>query len=122
MNGYDKLMMLMEDLGGRQSYKNPIFIGEMTGPDSCKVNGIELDKDDLIFAEHLVKHKYKIKIDWKTEDRGGGAGEAAFASHNHDIKGTKEYEFVSVLKAGDTVLCLRVDEGTYAVVERLVTL
>lgn len=122
MNGYDKLMMIMQREGKAQSYKNPIAIGEMVSGTSCKINGNILDKDDLYFAEHLVKHTYKINIDWKTEDKSGGAGYDAFSPHNHDIKGVKSYEFVSVLKAGDTVLCIRVDDDTYAIVERLVTM
>lgn len=83
-----------------------------------------LDDDFLVLPEHLTDHEVEIEIEtakkWTTESTGGGAGEAAFASHSHDIKGKRKMKILNALKKDDIVLLLRQDGGqNFIVLDRI---
>ena len=46
-----------------------------------------------------------------TENESGGAGDAAFASHNHKYQGRKKWRVHLALKTGEKVILLRCDGG-----------
>ncbi|BCN32064.1 hypothetical protein [Anaeromicropila herbilytica] len=93
MNGYEKIIRLMQ-----QQSKSPssIFLATMDTNSSCKVNGLNLDSEDLLIAEPL-------KTGYYTKD-----GDAS--------------KFIEPVKANDLVLVLKMNEEQYAIIERLVNL
>lgn len=81
---------------------------------------IILDEDFLIVPQHLTNYKVPVDVDWETKSKSGGAAEAAFASHTHDIKGTFQMTIRNALKEGDTVLLLRQNGGqNFIVLDRI---
>lgn len=94
MDGYDKMLMLMRKQGAVLNSPK-IVLGTMTGNNTCEVHGIELDSDDLIIAEHLLK---KICTDVQKE------------------------EYISPLKAGDEVVLYPVIANDKYAVDRYVIL
>lgn len=59
MNGYEKLIKTMREEAGRNQTKYPVKIAVMTSPTTCKYGNMELDSDDLLFAEHLTHSEKK---------------------------------------------------------------
>jgi hypothetical protein len=80
----------------------------------------------LIVPQHLTDYEVDVTIassyGWKTQDRSGGAGEAAYSAHNHDIViGEQTMKIHNRLKTGDKVALLRKQGGqSYFVLDRLV--
>jgi hypothetical protein len=74
-----------------KNQSNIIFKGTMTSPTTCRINKLILDRDDLLIAEHLTTGWYKSVS-----------------------------ERVEPLKSGDIVIVIRLDETTYAILERVV--
>lgn len=52
MNSYEKLVNLMRKEASNQ-IPNTIKKAEMTSTDTCIVGELKLDRDDLIFLEHV---------------------------------------------------------------------
>ncbi|MDF2842466.1 MAG: hypothetical protein K0R00_892 [Herbinix sp.] len=88
-NGYEKLANLIKN-SGNKSIGN-IFKAEMTGTDTCRVNGLILDRDDLLISDILLTGWYKSPT-----------------------------EYIEPLKPGDIVVVVRLDETTFAILERVV--
>lgn len=113
MNGCEKLIQLMRQQGAMGNPSN-LELGEMLSETTCRIGGNDLEKEDLIVAEHLTA-EYGIK---------------ASASIEATIDGKKtnakiEEQTMSInnkLKKGDTVLTYRVGEDKYAIIERMVSL
>lgn len=122
MNGIDKLVMVMRKEGERNN-PDPLVLGEMTASDKCNIKGMDFEGDDLYFADHLLDHEIDVTIEgWKTEARSGGSGYAEFASHDHDIKiNKKKMKVHTTLKEGDTVLCYRISDDKYVIIEKVVS-
>lgn len=100
------------------------LIGTVTKANPLKIKisqKIELDEDFLVLCRNVTDYKVELSVDWATENKGGGAGEAAFASHNHDIKGKKEVTVHNALKKGDKVLLVMANGGqVYYVIDKVV--
>lgn len=62
MNSYEKLIMTMRLEANRNRVKYPIKVAVMTSPTSCQYGNMELDSDDLLFAEHLTHEEYKTRL------------------------------------------------------------
>ena len=76
-----------------------------------------LEKDDLILTDNVADLVTEITaVEWLTENKSGGSGEAAFASHNHELKGKKKVIIHNSLKAGEKVILLRVQGGQQFIV------
>lgn len=116
MNGFEKIIKIVRDEIARNIVKYPLKIAEMTSLTSCKYGNIELDKDDLYFAEHLM-HPQTNKKNVKLRPTGG-----TWQNYEkEDIEdGSDKWLSKSQLKAGDKVLIIRVSEDKFAVIERLV--
>ena len=71
---------------------------------------------------HLTNYTTTCTITWKTENKSGGAGEAAFSSHNHDIIGTKNITINNALKVGEKVYVLALNnKKKYFILDRVVS-
>lgn len=94
---------------------------------------VELDKDDLVIAEHLTNHKRAISIrrsaDRPTKISFGSTDVSESISPASDITAIKmndvqadftfeqaEIEYLDELKAGDRVICAWLDEQMRAVI------
>ena len=79
----------------------------------------------LVVPEHLTDYEMVISLKgeygWKTQDKSGGGGDAAFESHNHEIVQQEKTVFVhAALKVGDKVALLRKQGGqSYFILDRL---
>lgn len=118
MNGYEKIIGIVRNESNRNKVKYPLKIAEMTSSTSCKYGNMELDEDDLYFAEHLI-HPQTNRKNIKLRPTGG-----TWQNYEkEDIEdGNDEWLEKSKLKAGDKVLIIRVSESKYVVIERLVEL
>lgn len=68
----------------------------------------------------LTDYETEVTVDWVTESRSGGSGDATYASHTHDIKGRKKIIVHNALKVGDTVHVLSFNHGKqYYVLDRV---
>ena len=52
MNGYEQILTLMRQQGGKSNPSVPV-LAEMTSATTCAVGDLILDADDLLVAEHL---------------------------------------------------------------------
>lgn len=90
MNGYEKILNQMRKQGMKDAEKG-VFLAEMVSSEECRCGQIILERDDLLIAEHLLTGYV-------------------------DIDGNK----VLPLKKGDAVLCKRLSEEKYAIIERVI--
>ena len=109
MNGYEKLIMTIRKEGARNNPPS-IFIGEMTSKNECLIGSLTLDKDDLLFAEHLTK-KIVSEIDIKADDK-----KVSKTGINDKSK------YIKPLKKGDKVLLYKINSEKYVVIEKVVSL
>lgn len=100
MNAYEEILSVMRN-EGKKDNTAPIQIGEMTGPESCRVGDLPLSGDDLLIAEHL-KTGYHYAV----------CGDNPSKKDNDT--------FIGPLKSGDQVAVYRVNEERYIILERLV--
>ncbi len=62
-----------------------------------------------------------MTVDHLTENRAGGSGDPAFASHNHGYVGRKTFLIHNSLIVGDEVILVRMQGGQkYVVMDRVV--
>lgn len=123
--GPAKMIQLIKKYGFNQDIN--IELGTVTAPPpSLKIKidnmSIELDKDDLIVAEYLTKHKRQIKFtSTSVVDAMTSAG---YTSHTHDITSLiteGELEFTDVLKTGDRIIVAEINKGqTYVILDKAV--
>jgi hypothetical protein len=95
-NGYEKLIKILKSQSDSSSN---IFLATMESPDSCYINNLRLDKEDLLIAEHLT---------------------TKYAGIVTQTGSTITVEYIEPLKKGDTVLAIKLNDTKYAIVERLV--
>lgn len=86
-------------------------------------NQMVLPQSVLIVPQYLTDYEIDITVhDWLTENKSGGSGDPAFASHNHLITGKKTITVHAALKVGDKVVLIRQAGGqNYLVVDRLIS-
>ena len=100
--------------------------GKVTSDKPLKIlveQKMELAKAQLILTRNVTDFETEITVDWKTENRAGGSLEAAYASHNHDIKGRKKILVHNKLKVGDEVVLFKKKGGQkYLVLDRVINL
>lgn len=109
MNGYEKLIMTIRKEGARNNPPS-LFLGKMTSKDECLIGSLTLDKDDLLFAEHLTK-KIVSEMDIKADDKG-----VSKTGINDKSK------YIEPLKKGDKVLLYKINSEKYVVIEKVVSL
>lgn len=75
---------------------------------------------NLFIPRCLTDYTTEVTVDWRTENRAGGAGDPAFASHNHDITGRKSIKVHNALKVGEKVHMVSFAHGKqYYALERV---
>ena len=93
-----------------------------------KWNDIELTKENIYIAEYLLvgyRREARGHLVSATQPRSGGSGEAAYASHNHDIDNdyTDDITYTDTLKPGDLVSVLPcAGSQLYIITDKLVKL
>lgn len=91
-----------------------IVIGEVIsiGPLRIQLESkLIVDAPFIVLTKNTSDWTMEMTVDHHTENASGGAGEAAFASHNHGYKGRKKYLVHNGLSIGDKVLLLRESGG-----------
>ena len=100
-----------------------IVMGEVisVSPLQIKVNQQEtLPADFFMLTKAVLDHYVDIEVNHVTENRAGGGGDAAYASHNHDYIGRKKIMIYNGLKVGEKVILLRRRGGQeYIVLDRV---
>lgn len=92
MNGYEKIIKMMQQQSKSHSV---IAITVMDTATTCRFNELPLDAEDILIADHLKTGWYK--------------------------KNGDSMQYIEPVKAGDTVLIVKLSEELYAIVERLVS-
>lgn len=70
----------------------------------------------LILTRNVTDFEVDMTVSHITENRSGGSGDPAFASHNHEYKGKKKFKVHNALIVGDEVVLGRVQGGKRVVV------
>ena len=100
-----------------------LSFGKVTSVSPLKVqitNVLTLPQSVLVVPEHLTDYTVDVTVDWTTENKSGGSEAASFASHNHDIDGTKKIKVHKALKVGDKVALIRKTGGqSYYILDRI---
>lgn len=65
----------------------------------------------LILTNNVRDFTVEMTMDHKTEETGGGSGDAAFEPHLHAYKGRKSFRVHLGLNGGEKVILLRCDGG-----------
>ena len=74
----------------------------------------------LILTRNVTDFEVDMTVSHVTENRAGGSGDPAFASHNHDYKGKKKFKVHNALIVGDEVVLGRVQGVTrFVVLDRI---
>lgn len=87
-----------------------ICFGEVLGTTPLQIlmeQKLVLGKEQLILPRNMTDYEISITVNWNTENRSGGSGEAAFESHNHAIAGKKTITVHNGLAVGDKVILIR---------------
>lgn len=91
-----------------------VYFGTVISSSPLKINvedKMTLEKAQLVLSTLVQDFTVNMTVDHKTEDKAGGSGDASFASHNHDYKGTKAFRVHLGLSAGEKVILLRIQGG-----------
>ena len=74
----------------------------------------------LVLTRNVTDFEVDMTVSHVTENRAGGSGDPAFASHNHDYKGKKKFKVHNALIVGDEVVLGRVQGGKrFVVLDRI---
>lgn len=91
-----------------------ITYGEVTSvaPLEIKIEQkLVLPAEFFKLTKAVTDHYVDITVNHVTENRAGGSGDPAFASHNHDYQGRKKILVHNGLHVGEEVILLRVQGG-----------
>lgn len=66
-----------------------------------------LSEDFLILTDLVRDYDVDITVNHTTQNRSGGGGDSAFASHNHQYTGRKRITVHNGLSAGEAVILVR---------------
>lgn len=94
---------------------------ETIDPLSIRIEQKEtITEEFLILTDAVRDYDVDIEVLHTTENRAGGSGDAAFASHNHDYTGRKKIRVYNSLHVGEQVILLRQAGGQeYLVLSRV---
>ena len=113
-NGETSLKGLIQGMAGNSMQ---LMQGVVKSTDPLKIQMANDDKltvgpGNVIVPWQLTDYETEITtVGWVTQDRSGGSGYPAFASHNHDITGRKKVIVHNSLVVGDTVHVLALNHG-----------
>lgn len=66
-----------------------------------------LTEDFLILTDLVRDFSVDITVSHQTQNRSGGSGDAAYASHNHAYSGRKKITVHNALAVGESVILIR---------------
>lgn len=90
---------------------------ETESPLSIRIEQKELITEEfLILTDAVRDYDVDIEVSHVTENRAGGSGDPAFASHNHDYLGRKRIRVYNGLHEGESVILIRQAGGQEFVV------
>lgn len=116
---YAKIIRMMQQQGATNNSAE-VQIGVMTAKNKLKIGDLELDKDDLLFMELLVRPQLRKKGKSKGQiSINGGSFQSFETKDAEDEKQDWSDDFA--LKAGDVVAVTKINEDCYAVLGRLVS-
>lgn len=98
----------------RRDSPSGIYFGIVITPSPLKISveqKLFLTEKHLVLTRNVTNFKTTETIAWTSENKSGGSGDSSFASHNHQIQGTKEITINNALKAGEKVILLREQGG-----------
>lgn len=100
-----------------------ICFGKVTNDAPLKISveqKMVLGAAQLVLTRNVTNFTMLISVDWNTENKSGGSGDASFSSHNHAVAGKKKITIHNGLVVGDEVVLLRQQGGQkYIVVDRI---
>ena len=100
-----------------------VYYGKVTKEKPLEINveqKMTLSEAQLVLTKAVTDHYVDIEVNHLTEQRAGGSGDPAFASHDHEYKGRKKIMIYNGLKTGEKVLLVRFQEGqTFVVWDRV---
>jgi len=133
-NPYTTILRVMKDIS-EDANSPSIQIGKIiASPPEIQVsyNGIILDKKEIWISQYLLvgyERTAKGHLVSATQNRAGGSGDPAFASHNHDIDNdyTDNIIYTDTLVAGDyvSIMPMMSEDGTsqqYIILDKIVHL
>lgn len=93
-----------------------------------KINPLEIQIEQKLtlpaeffkLTKAVTDYYVDMSVNHVTENRAGGSGDPAFASHNHDYSGRKKFLVHNGLQVGEEVILLQVQGGQrYIVLDRV---
>lgn len=102
-----------------------VIQGKVISTSPLKVQAVNDEKliiyqNSLFVPRHLTNYSTTCTINWASDNKSGGSGQAAFASHNHGITGTKPITINNALQVGETVHLLSLNHGKqYYILDRV---
>ena len=122
MNELSKV--LFEEMRSKGALDNPssLQLGEVISiePLIIKIGELQLDKDNLLIAEHLLTHKRKFALNTTSASGSVSCSNGSGTLNNISIS-NGEFAFKSVLEVGNTVICYPILKGQkYLVLEKVV--
>ena len=83
---------------------------------------LTLSAAQLVLTRNVTDFDIFITVhNWSTENKSGGGGDSAFASHNHQLNGKKGITVHNALVVGDQVVLMKKKGGQqYLVLDRVV--
>lgn len=74
----------------------------------------------LVLSRNVTDFEVDISVNHLTENRAGGSGDPAFASHNHNYQGRKKIVIHNALVKDDWVVMARIQGGKrFVVLDRI---
>ena len=100
------------------------LIGEVTNDEPLEVtlenNKLVIPAECILLTKNTCEYTAEISVEHHTENKSGGSGDPAFASHNHEYKGRKKFLVHNGLQTGDKVFLLRETGGQrYIAIDRV---
>lgn len=100
-----------------------VCFGKVTSASPLKISVEQkmiLGAAQLVLTRNVTNFTTEVTVDWSTENKSGGSGDASFSSHNHAIAGRKKITVHNGLVVGDEVVLIRQQTGQkYIVVDRI---
>lgn len=133
MYNYDNFVKLIKKAALEAVYAskpaNMVF-GKVISASPLKIKvdqKLILTEKQLVLARDVTDYEIEMEPSLNgqphyhlTENRSGGSGDPAFASHNHEYRGRKKFIVYNALKTGEEVILMQIAGGQqYIVIDRI---
>ncbi len=93
-----------------------IWLGVVKSTSPLRIQAVNDEKLTIgpnitIVPQHLTDYTTEVTVNWLTEEKSGGGGDAAFAAHSHSVAGRKTIIIHNSLKVGERVHVLSFKHG-----------